>query len=772
MKIGVLNDLLQPTLSYAKADGSVPEAKIEGNPLLGEELVVNWRLLMEEPLFLTVDMGAECYLSDLVLSFGDAGRPHTVVVWNADKTRVLCRHAAETGENISKKELTLSIGERVRAVVVELDLYFSYVDITDIRLWGAVGETPAVFPTPKAITFGEGKLSVARLASYTADSDVAARAALCFLEKFTEMTGVAPVQNEAGTLSLVTDTALAENAYSLRVSEEGITLRAADLRGFVYGAENLLKLVCDGAIPYCEIEDAPYMPFRGVHMMLPGPQEMEFARRFIKYVLSPMGYNALILEIAGGMRFDSHPEITEAVIDAKKKAREGKWPAFPHASVGGPTCTEKADVAAFCDYVRGFGIDVIPEVQSLGHVQFMTLAHPEIAEREEEGATVEVDELYADVPPRKFYSHCYCPSNEKSYEILFDLLEEILEVVRPTKYVHMGHDEVYQIGVCPKCRDKHPADLFAADVCRIYERLSAKGLKMMIWSDMLQPVTKYLTPAAIDKIPRDIVMLDFIWYFHMDKDIEDNLLPHGFPLAYGNLYSSHFPRYESRIRKDGVIGGQISAWVGTNELALGKEGKIYDFMYTAQMLWSDTYTAHLRLVYDELLSAGMPALRLALRGEKPIEGEKVTLLAPRTMEEAPVTSVALNTACGALIFEHAIANKLTRVPWGPLDVLGCYRVTYADGSEVEIPLTYGGNIGYFARRQNDPMPGSYYRHNGYFATYFTDAIKGRAADGSPTTVYRFEWRNPYPEKEIRALTLCEDTSCNAQVRLLGLGAVL
>ena len=771
MQVGVLNEILDPSFHYSRADGSVPEARVQGNPLKGEELVIHWQQLMEKPLFLTVDLGKESFVSELVLKFGEAGTPHTVTVWDADKTRVLCRHCAETGENIAKKELPLVIDERVRGLVIELGVYFSYVDILDLRLFGAVGDTLPVFPIPQKLSFTEGSFPAEKLFAYVVDSEAAALAAPRFAEKLAELTGVNSCECKEGALHFVTDSTLAQNAYRLCVTKSGICLYAADLRGFVYGAENLLKLLRDGAFPCCEIEDAPFMPFRGVHLMLPAPTEMEFARRLVKYVISPMGYNAVILEIAGGMRFDSHPEITEAVIDAKKKAREGKWPAFPHASVGGPTCTEKADVAAFCDYVRSFGIDLIPEVQSLGHVQFMTLAHPDIAERDAEEAVAEIDELSADVPPKKFYAHCYCPSNEKSYEILFDLLDEIVEVTRPTKYVHMGHDEVYRIGVCPKCRGKDPAELFAADVCRIHERLAAKGLKMMIWSDMLQPVTKYLTPAAVDKLPRDIVMMDFIWYFHMTKDIEDNLLPYGYPLVYGNLYSSHFPRYESRIAKQGVVGGQISAWVGTNEFALGKEGKFYDFMYTAQMLWSAEYTSHLRWVYDAAISAKMPALRNILRGEQALTGEEICLLPSRKIEEEAVREVEVNATCRALIFEHATAQKLTRIPWGALDVLGSYRVTYADGTEVEIPLTYGGSIGYFGRRKNEPLKGSYYRHTGYFTTYFTDAVKGRAADGTPTTAYLYEWRNPYPEKEIRSVTLYEDSAYNAQVRLLGLRAV-
>ena len=99
------------------------------------------------------------------------------------------------------------------------------------------------------------------------------------------------------------------------------------------------------------------------------------------------------------------------------------------------------------------------------------------------------------MPPDKFYKDSYCPSNEKSYSIVFDLIDEIVEVVRPTEYVHMGHDEVYTMGTCPLCKDKDHSDLYASDVNKLYNYLASKNLKMMIWGDMLHNVTKYKHPC-------------------------------------------------------------------------------------------------------------------------------------------------------------------------------------------------------------------------------------------------------------------------------------
>ena len=600
-------------------------------------------------------------------------------------------------------------------------------------------------------------LSLSLLDAICVGSELATLAADVLCEKLFEKSGVSLQKADDGCVRMLYDASVSDNGYKLSVTKNGIVLSASDVRGFVYGAETVIKLVGESGILCCEIDDAPRMPFRGVHIMLPGTEDVEFAKRFIKYVVSPMGYNAVIIEFAGGMRFDSHPEIFDAVNDAKEKARRGEYPHYPHAEVGGLYGISKADAKDFIDYIKSFGIEVIPEVQSLGHVQFMTLAHPEIAEIEEEVKEEKVNELVADVPPSKFYHHCYCPSNEHSYEILFDLLDEIIEVARPTQYVHMGHDEVYKMGVCPVCREKDPAELFAADVCRIHAYLREKGLKMMMWGDMLQPVSKYKTPPAIDMIPKDIVLLDFIWYFHFTKDIENNLLEKGFKVILGNMYSSHFPRYESRIIKDGIVGAQPSAWVASNEKQLGKEGKIYEFLMSGQLTWSDEFTHRLDRVYDRKLASIMPELRLSLREQKALVGEACEHFAadvefpPKSYDKAP--TVKVGRKCEALIFKHTASEKLTRIPWGELDLIAHYEISYADGTKEMIPVEYGDQIGYWKRRQNEPFKGEYYRHNGYFATYFTDGVESKLDDGTSVTVYRYEWRNPSPEKEIDKVTL-------------------
>ena len=344
-------------------------------------------------------------------------------------------------------------------------------------------------------------------------------------------------------------------------------------------------------VPACAIDDYPASEIRGVHLRLPRREDIPFVKRLVRHVLAPMRMNTLFLEFAAGMRFDRRPEINEAWLRANRKAALGKWPPVPHGDmVTSDGCLTKDEVRDLVAYAKSYGFEVIPEVQSLSHVQYLTMTYPEIAEKEPQlAAAGDVEIEKEDKKPDEFYPHCYCALHDKSYEIIFDLIDEIVEVVKPARYVHMGHDEVYQIGVCERCRDRGAGGPLRAarqqSACPSQEEVARHD-------DLERHASAgdhLLTPPAVDLMPKDIVLLDFIWYFHMDKDIEDHLLDRGFKVIMGNMYSSHYPRYETRRAKKGILGAEVSTWAHADESTFARLGKLYDFIYSANMMWSDAY---------------------------------------------------------------------------------------------------------------------------------------------------------------------------------------
>ena len=577
--------------------------------------------------------------------------------------------------------------------------------------------------------------------------------------------------------------------YTVNVTEDGIEITAASRITLMYAVCKLLELSEGGKFRIANIDDAPTKQLRGFHFGLPKSENIEMMKRLFRYVLLPLGYNTLFIEFCGGMRFDSHPEISEAWLSGNERARAGLQPTFPHDYMGAEgTLLEKSEVADLLDCAREYGFEIIPEVQSLGHVQYITYAHPELAEREEEDKDVK-DTRVEDERPSNFYSHCYCPSNEESYKLIFDLIDEIVEVARPQRYVHIGHDEVYHMGLCKKCRETTHDVLYARHVNRLYDYLKSKGLGTALWSDMMQPVTKYQTPGAVNLVPKDILCLDFVWYFHLDKDIELNLLDAGFKVAAGNLYSSHFPRYKKRIMTEGMLGGEVSTWCASNEYRLGKKGKMWDLTYTAQMLFNpEDYDENMREVYSHIISKHLqPVQRDEIREKyRPKGYKKKSLKLPEGDQKklsadllkhrpdailANGAEIAAGVCCDRLAIEHATLNPAPRIPWQELYLCGEYTVHYEDGEKAIIRAEYMGGVQYIGGKYGAPKPQDYYRHTGYVGTWFSDPTLEEKSNGGDLLLTSYVWENPNPKKKIAKITYKSAKGDFSELVLTGISAL-
>lgn len=759
MYIGYLKN---PACRYTRIGTDIPCAPTE---IADGIFTWKWEMLLNTGIDMHVDLAGECFVGSVTLPLAEGSLIRGFEVLAGEK--IVARYTAETGK-LAGGTLTASVGVYASALTVRIfadlrDVSFSSPEVAICR----EDDVPFLWPAVKSAVISEGSVRIGSIVSFAGNEDE--EAVVRFLgERLVERFGNATTADGVTvTVKLETEGYEGER-YTLEVSQNGITLTAASRFILMYAACKLLCLENGGEFFIAAIDDRPTKSLRGFHMYLPAVEDIEFTKRLFRYVLLPLGYNTLFVEFAGGMRFDRHPEISEGWIEGNARANAGLQPPFPHGSVAGGRVLEKQQVADLLDAAREYGIEIIPEVQSLGHVQYITYAHPEIAEREEEDKAVK-DTRDEDARPANFYAHCYCPSNEKSYEIIFDIIDEIVEVAKPQRYVHIGHDEVYHLGLCPKCKSTPHDVLYARHVNRLYNYLKAKGLGTVIWSDMLQPVTAYKTPNAINLIPKDVLCLDFIWYFHLDKDIETNLLDAGYTVGAGNLYSSHYPRYKKRILAEGMIGGQISLWCEPNRYAIGKKGKYFDASYTAQMLWNaEDYGDTLREVYTHLITRHIqPVQRDELSGKfAPSSYDATTIVLPAGNQALPQCILAYRPAaivangCEAivdscferLLIEHTTLQCAPRIPWQPLYVSGIYTVCYDDGEQVTIPVEYMGNVQHYCRKYAEPFYHAYYRHIGYVGTWFSDPTLEEKFNGEDVLLTSYVWDNPHPEKKIRSLS--------------------
>src|SRR5262245_34461541 len=76
----------------------------------------------------------------------------------------------------------------------------------------------------------------------------------------------------------------------------------------------------------------------------------------------------------------------------------------------------------------------------------------------------------------------YCPSHPASYQILFEVMDEYLELLKPRR-VHIGHDEWRAGAFCARCRGRDTGELYAEDVLKIARHLEEKSVETWLWGD-------------------------------------------------------------------------------------------------------------------------------------------------------------------------------------------------------------------------------------------------------------------------------------------------
>ena len=778
MYVGILNRDAKLTYTYAASKIAVPPTSEEDGVLKWK-----WKVLHKTAIDLTTELGRECFVGAVSVKLSEKSILAAEVL--IDGT-LAGSHRAETGK-LTGGELNIPVG--AKGSTVTLRLYADLVDlsVSELYVLGAFDDKkPLVWPTPKNIEALGGYVKIKEIVSASDDADE--KFAAEFLgERLSENLGRYTCRRGV-TVVLEKDATYKNERYTVECSDGKITVKAACRRTLLYGADSVLQLTDKKGFFRANIDDEPSVELRGYHMGLPHRSQFDFVKRLFRYVLIPMRFNLLVIEFAGAMRFDKHPKIAEAWLRSLENSKKGLQPAMPHSNmVGGQSVLEKDEVRLFLSYARELGLEVVPEVQSLGHVQFLTYAYPEIAEIDENDPITD-DERKEDPRPSVYYDHCYCPSLPRSMEIIHDLFDEIIEVAQPERYVHIGHDEVYDIGVCPRCKDKDPSDILADHINDVYNYVTAKGYKVMMWADMLHspPTRPYKTYKAIDKIPKDILMLDFVWYFNLDKDIEDELIEHGFEVGIGNIYAPNFPRFEARLHKKGVKGGVTATWHVIRERELGLCGKFFDNIYLCEALWNENYDSRNRVTYNHIISKHIqPKLRELVRETYNLKGYAAEKLAALKGDARAVpaelraicknaaavdhASVKVGKKFDRLVFEHTTLWDAPVKAWYSYVTVGTYTVTYEDGTEEKLELGYSKHIMRYTEAYGKPMLESVYRHTALPMTWHTDpVIEAKSASGDDICVSGLLWDNPHPEKTIASISFDRDDNDISSPILVGI----
>lgn len=776
-----------PDNQKERMDGLASYDRTNGNLFYGYEVSWKGEVLLDRSVDINVTLDSKEFVDHIDILQSEGSKPKSIEVLTNDEGTFKKIAVYENGQFIVESQLSIPVGYTCDNIVVRLNGAYENVGIKKFNVWTAADLEETVFPMLNQITEREGILPFHKILSVNCKCDEAIDAGAYLKERWKQLFGypLETSESEASVCMSLFDRE--DDGFDIVVDEEGCRIQAGCKRGFIYAVDVLVQLAEEEGLKLCSISEKPAFGFRGIHVGLGNRCEFPFLKKFIREMAVPMRYNAVIIEVNAAMRYENLPEINEAWLNAIENYNKGLWPRPAHYGYVGGDILEKDEIRELCAYIRSFGLEIIPEVQCLSHAQYLTSAYPQLAEHKYKPLRNTSGELYAaDDRPAEFYFHNMCPLHEDYYKYVFAVIDEVVETFQPEHYLHMGHDEGYDMGECERCAKEIPGKLFADEVSKLNEYIKSKNLTMMIWSDMLQAESSrgkcYSTPEAINWMPKDVVLLDFTWYFHTEQDLEDKLLAAGFKVGIGNLYSSHFPRYEYRSQKPGIIGGQISMWVACQEERYAYEGKMYDMMFTANMLWYSGYNSAFRLSYNEIIKPLLWNTKCRI-GDISEEGTvaKVNFAgslrnipnellwnipyeqAAVISSEAPELHVEIHDMADTIFVVHATDLSADRIMWQPSVKIGEYSIEYEDGIVEVEGVYYGNNICKHSQAYGQPISSILFRHEGYTGTYSSKPICGKDCNGKDYTLLEFPIKNKFPDKKINKVVLRHMQNTDARI---------
>lgn len=205
----------------------------------------------------------------------------------------------------------------------------------------------------------------------------------------------------------VESSSLPAEGYLLKISSNGVTLRAPSLAGIRNGYQTLIWLVrAEGGrlvLPVGEIKDWPSVNWRGIHMFV-GPTALDFQTRLLERYLSPLKVNNVLLQ-----------------------CERTNWLATPNIET--KITMERADLRELFSRYRERGVEPTPLIQSLGHIGwlFENRQNLDLALNPEVPFTID---------PRK----------EKSRQLIRAIWKEAVDLLQP-KSIHFGLDEIDSRGL-------------------------------------------------------------------------------------------------------------------------------------------------------------------------------------------------------------------------------------------------------------------------------------------------------------------------------------
>lgn len=257
-----------------------------------------------------------------------------------------------------------------------------------------------------------------------------------------------------GVLTLILsqreDLPVSAEGYKLVVKDKQITITSRGEAGLFYGCQTVYQLLEDAHdqgidIPSCSITDYPGVPYRAIHLDL--RLHLDAGHYYYELIdrLAKIKINAIIVELEDKLRYKDAPV------------------------VGAANSISIEEFTAISKYAHERNIDLSPLVQGLGHAGHI-LKHEEYKNLRDDP---ESDWAFDALKP-------------ETYKLQFALYEDAMAATPYGKYLHVGGDEVYNLGKSELAKKSgmKPIELQLYWLNKVTEFIKKKGRIPICWDDM------------------------------------------------------------------------------------------------------------------------------------------------------------------------------------------------------------------------------------------------------------------------------------------------
>lgn len=370
-----------------------------------------------------------------------------------------------------------------------------------------------------------------------------------------------------------------EEAYALEVTPSGARIAGNGSAGLFHGTTTLLQLAHRGpddgiAIPGVRIADWPALTFRGARVGLMGeePIDLAYLKRLFEVLASFKANHVILTGLPQALRLDRYPDLAADQALTKEELAELVDHAESH-------------------FIKvGARISIAPIHWAPGKERY---AH--LIERAED------EEIPEGTRPN------FCPQHPETRQILEDLIDEI-EPLLNGDFTNTNIDEVHHIydggrwGVCPRCRDRDPAELFAEHVDHFRAYVEQRYGRRCIHSSTMytrehggeyQEMHRFAESAS-----RDVAIdlwSDGVWRGQHpeagpERTLHQELWQKGFErtidLTGYDRFTVDRPEYFASRGKIATWGGTVTNYNAMDEATVAAAGHWLDYAFCFDQFWS------------------------------------------------------------------------------------------------------------------------------------------------------------------------------------------